>query len=173
MRDLLSRSHRVVFEAPAGRGKTTTLIQLAREHHVQGKIAFLIDLPAWVRRNVGIFEFIAGTPEFQARGLTTGDLGRLHQIGHIIFLLNGWNELAIPESATGASMIRDLERSFAGAGIAVATRAHPIAPPLPGSSRFKIQPLTRQERGDYVRARLGDSAELLNEQLRADRVWTT
>jgi hypothetical protein len=170
LHDLLLRSHRVVFEAPAGRGKTTTLIQLAREHHVQGKLAFLIDLPAWVRRNVGIFEFIAGTQEFQARGLTAGDLARLHQAGHIVFLLNGWNELAVSESATAAGMIRDLERSFAGAGIAVATRAHPIAPPLPGSSRFKIQPLTRQERGDYVRARLGDAAEPLNEQLRADRV---
>jgi hypothetical protein len=170
LHELLSRSHRVVLEAPAGRGKTTTLIQLAREQNAQGKIAFLIDLPAWVRRNVGVFEFIAGTPEFQARGLTAGDLARVHQAGHIIFLLNGWNELAVPESATAAGMIRDLERSFAGAGIAVATRAHPIAPPLQGSFRFKIQPLTRQERGDYVRARVGDTAEPLNEQLRADRV---
>jgi len=170
LRELLSRSHRVVFEAPAGRGKTTTLIQLAREEHAQGKIAFLIDLPAWVRRNVGVFEFIAGTPEFQARGLTAGDLARVHQAGHIAFLLNGWNELAVSESATAAGMIRDLERSFAGAGIAVATRAHPIAPPLPGSSRFRIQPLTRQERGDYVRTRLGDRAQPLIEQLRADRV---
>ena len=170
LHDLLSRSHRVVFEAPAGRGKTTTLVQLALEQHAQGKIAFLIDLPAWVRRNVGVFEFIAGTPEFQARGLTAGDLARVHQAGHIVFLLNGWNELAVSESATAAGMIRDLERSFAGAGIAVATRAHPIAPPLPGSSRFRIQPLTRQERGDYVRARLGDGAQPLIEQLRADRV---
>ena len=170
LHDLLSRSHRVVIEAPAGRGKTTTLIQLAREQHAQGKLAFLIDLPAWVRRNVGVFEFIAGTPEFQARGVTADDLARVHQAGHIIFLLNGWNELAVSESATAAGMIRDLERSFAGAGIAVATRAHPIAPPLPGSSRFKIQPLTRQERGDYVRARLGDGAGPLIEQIRADRV---
>jgi hypothetical protein len=160
----------VVIEAPAGRGKTTTLIQLAREHHSQGKLAFLIDLPAWVRRNVGIFEFIAGTPEFQARGLTAGDLARVHEAGHTTFLLNGWNELAVSESAVAAGMIRDLERSFASAGIAVATRAHPISPPLPGSARFKIQPLTRQERGDYVRARLGDASERLNEQLRADRV---
>jgi hypothetical protein len=167
---LLSRSHRVVIEAPAGRGKTTTLIQLARDHHAQGKLAFLIDLPAWVRRNVGVFEFIAGTPEFQARGLTAGDLARVHQTGHIIFLLNGWNELAVSEPAAAAGMIRDLERSFAGAGIAVATRAHPIAPPLSGSSRFKIPPLTRHERGDYVRARLGDGADRLNEQLRTDRV---
>ena len=170
LHELLSRSHRVVFEAPAGRGKTTTLVQLAREQHAQGKIAFLIDLPAWVRRNVGVFEFIAGTPEFQARGLTAGDLARVHQAGHIVFLLNGWNELAVSESATATGMIRDLERSFAGAGIAVATRAHPIAPPLPGSSRFRIQPLTRQERGDYVRTRLGDGAQPLIEQLRADRV---
>jgi hypothetical protein len=170
LHDLLSRSHRVVFEAPAGRGKTTTLIQLAREQHAQGKVTFLIDLPAWVRRNVGVFEFIAGTPEFQARGVTASDLARVHQAGHIIFLLNGWNELAVSESATAAGMIRDLERSFAGAGIAVATRAHPVAPPLPGSSRFRIQPLTRQERGDYVRTRLGDGAEPLIEKLRADRV---
>lgn len=170
LHELLSRSHRVVFEAPAGRGKTTTLVQLAREQHAQGKLAFLIDLPAWVRRNVGVFEFIAGTPEFQAGGMTASDLARVHQSGHTIFLLNGWNELAVSESATAASMIRDLERSFAGAGIAVATRAHPIAPPLPGSSRFRIQPLTRQERGDYVRTRLGDGAQPLIEQLRADRV---
>jgi hypothetical protein len=170
LHELLSRSHRVVFEAPAGRGKTTTLVQLAREQHAQGKIVFLIDLPAWVRRNVGVFEFIAGTPEFQARGLTAGDLARVHQAGHIVFLLNGWNELAVSESATAVGMIRDLERSFAGAGIAVATRAHPIVPPLPGSSRFRIQPLTRQERSDYVRTRLGDGAQSLIEQLRADRV---
>jgi hypothetical protein len=170
LHDLLSRSHRLVFEAPAGRGKTTTLIQLAREQYAQGKLAFLIDLPAWVRRNVGVFEFIAGTPEFQARGVTASELARVRQSRHIIFLLNGWNELAASESATAAGMIRDLERSFAGAGIAVATRAHPIALPLPGSSRFRIQPLTRQERGDYVRARLGDDAERLNEQFRADRV---
>jgi hypothetical protein len=170
LHELLSRSHRVVLEAPAGRGKTTTLIQLAREQHVQGKLAFLIDLPAWVRRNIGVFEFIAGTPEFQAGGMTASDLARVHQSGHTIFLLNGWNELAVSESAIAASMIRDLERSFAGAGIAVATRAHPIAPPLPGSLRFRIQPLTRQERGDYIRIRLGDGAQSLTEQLRADRV---
>ena len=59
--------------------------------------------------------------------MTASDLARVYQAGHFIFLLNGWNELAVSESATAAGMIRDLERSFAGAGIAVATRAHPIA----------------------------------------------
>jgi hypothetical protein len=170
LNDLLLRSHRIVIEAPAGRGKTTTLGQLARDHHSAGRIACLIDLPGWVRRNVAIFEFLSDMPEFQSRGLTASDLARVNRATQFTFLLNGWNELAASESTGAAGLIRNLERSFAGAGIAVATRAHPIAPPLPGSSRFRIQPLTRQERGDYVRARLGDDAERLNEQFRADRV---
>ncbi len=117
---------------------------MSREQYAQGQLAFLIDLPAWARWKVGIFEFIAGTPEFQARGVTASELARVRQSRHIIFLLNGWNVLAASESATTAGMIRDLDHSFASAGIAVATRAHPIAPPLPGSS---LQDSTVDETG--------------------------
>jgi hypothetical protein len=35
------------------------------------------------------------------------------------------------------------------------TRAHPVALPLPGNSHFRIQPLMRQKRGEYLRGRLG------------------
>ena len=170
LNDLLLRSHRIVIEAPAGRGKTTTLSQLARGHHDSGRIACLIDLPGWVRRNVGIFEFMADMPEFQSQGLTASDLARLNRATQLTFLLNGWNELSASESTGAAGLIRNLERSFATAGIAVATRAHPVTPPLPGSSRFRIQPLTRQEREEYVRGRLGENAGPLEELLRADTV---
>jgi hypothetical protein len=170
LNDLLLRSHRIVIEAAAGRGKTTTLGQLARDHHNAGRIACLIDLPGWVRRNVGIFEFLADMPEFQSQGLTASHLASVNRATQFTFLLNGWNELAASESTDAAGLIRNLERSFAAAGIAVATRAHPIAPPLPGSSRFRIQPLTRQERGEYLRDRLGENAGQLEEPLRADTV---
>jgi len=140
-----------VIEAPAGRGKTTTLGQLARDHHSAGTIACLIDLPGWVRRNVGIFDFLTDMPGVSIRGdWTPSDLARVNRAKQFTFLLNGWNELAASESASAAGLIRNLERSFAAAGIAVATRAHPVAPPLPGSTRFRIQPLTRQERGEYL-----------------------
>jgi hypothetical protein len=171
LNDLLLRSHRIVIEAPAGRGKTTTLSQLARDHHNTGRIACLIDLPGWVRRNVGIFHFLTDMPEFQSRELTASDLGRVNRATQFTFLLNGWNELAASESMSAAGLIRNLERSFAAAGIAVATRAHPVTPPLPGSSRFRIQPLTRQERGEYLRSRLGENAPArLEEQFRSDPV---
>ena len=166
----LAVSQRIEIEAPAGRGKTTTLVEIAREQRTAGRVACLIDLPAWIRRSVDILEFMAGMPEFRSRGLTADALVQVHQASPIIFLLNGWNELAGTESTSAAEMIRTLERSYAASGIAVATRAHPVAIPLPGSSRYRIQALTRAEREDYLRGRLGDNAASFSDQLGADKV---
>ena len=167
---LLRENRRVVIEAPAGRGKTTTLIQLARQNQETGRLAFLVDLPAWVGRKVGIFDFLAGMPEFQLRGISAQALASLYRSQQLTFLLNGWNELAPAESADAASRIRELERSFVKSGIAIATRAHPLTPRLPGSSRFKILTLTSGERDAYLTMRLGDRAHKLLGQLRASSV---
>ena len=167
---LLALSQRVEIEAPAGRGKTTTLIELAREHRAADRIGCLIDLPAWIRGNKEILEFLAGMPEFRTRGLTATDIAQVNHASPIIFLLNGWNELTASESTSAAGMVRNLERSYAASGIAVATRAHPIAVPLPESIRFRIQPLTRQERRDYLYGRLGNNAEQLANRLLTDSV---
>jgi hypothetical protein len=167
---LLRENRRLVIEAPAGRGKTTTLIQLARQHQETGRLAFLVDLPAWVGRKVGIFDFLAGMPEFQLRGISAQALASLYRSQQLTFLLNGWNELAPAESENAASRIRELERSFVKAGIAIATRAHPVTPRLPGSSRFKIRTLTSAEREAYLTVRLGDRAPKLLGQLRASSV---
>jgi hypothetical protein len=168
--DLLAHSQRVEIEAPAGRGKTTTLIELARKHRDAGRIACLIDLPAWVRGNKEILGFLAGMPEFRSCGLTATDVARVNRASPVTFLINGWNELTASESTSAAAMVRNLERSYAASGIAVATRAHPVAVPLPGSTRFRIQALTRQERREYLYGRLGDNAEQLANRLRADSV---
>jgi hypothetical protein len=166
----LALSQRIEIEAPAGRGKTTTLVEIAREHRLAGRVACLIDLPAWIRRSLDILEFMVGMPEFRSRGLTADALAQVNQASPIIFLLNGWNELAGSESTNAVEMIRNLERSYAASGIAVATRAHPVAIPLPGSARYRIQALTRSERDDYLRGRLGDKAAPFSKQLGADKV---
>ena len=43
---VLSQSRRIILEGPAGRGKSTTLIQLALRPRFAG-IPFMIELPAW------------------------------------------------------------------------------------------------------------------------------
>ena len=104
----LARSGRMVIEAPAGRGKTTTLVQLANRYNGSGGLALLVDLPGWIRSGKGLLQFISETLPFQSRGLTADVLARLHVQEPFSFLLNGWNEIGESDSLNGAQALRDL-----------------------------------------------------------------
>jgi hypothetical protein len=94
----LARSARVVIEAPAGRGKTTTLVQLAKRYSSTGGIALLVDLPGWVQSGRNLLQFVSETLPFQSRGLSADVLARLHVQEPFSFLLNGWNEIGESDS---------------------------------------------------------------------------
>jgi NACHT C-terminal Alpha/Beta 2 len=163
----LSQSRRIVLEGPAGRGKTTTLIQLARRARTAGT-PFIVELPAWTSSRSGILEYIAGMPPFQAEGLTATDLVRLQQTEPFLLLLNGWNEIAESNSAQATDALRELERDFPSAGIIVATRTHHLTPPLPGAFRLRLLRLRRVQRAAYLAARLGAKGADLRARLDAD-----
>jgi hypothetical protein len=167
---LLGTGHRIVVEGAAGLGKTTLLAQLSRAANAHGQLSFLIDLPAWIRQNVGVLDFVAGMPEFQARGITSGHLAKMEGRTHFMFLLNGWNELAPAESLSGSTRLHALERDHPAAGIAIATRAHPVKLPISGSQRFQLLPLTRRQRSEYLLARFGQSGRVLDDRLDNDMV---
>jgi hypothetical protein len=161
----LEEGRRITLEASGGGGKTTTLLELAGESGRAGKLAFLIDLPVWVRSGLGLLDFIARMPSVQSRSITAADLARLSRVEHFSFLLNGWNEIAGIHSQDAIAALAQLERSFPAAGIIVATRTHFIAPPLPGAIRARLRLLTRRQRAEYLRGVLGDRAEELRRQI--------
>jgi hypothetical protein len=161
---------RFVLEGPAGRGKTTTLIQIANAHNGAVGIPFLIDLTAWTPTKSTILQFIAGMPQFQRRSLDAATLARVNTVEHFAYLLNGWNEIGEPEFPHAESALRSLERDFPAAGIIVATRTHHIVPPLPGAKRARLLTLTRRERTAYLKARLGGRADALRSKLDGDAV---
>ena len=151
----LSQSGRIVLEGPAGRGKTTTLIQLAQRERTAG-IPFIVDLSPWTTSRRRILEYIADMPAFQAEGLTSADLARVQQTEPFLLLLNGWNEIAQSGSAQAHDALRELERDFPSAGIIVVTRTHHLTPPLsPGALRLRLLRLRRGQRAAYLEARLG------------------
>ena len=164
---LLSQSRRIVLEGPAGRGKTTTLIQLAQRTRTTGT-PFMVELPAWTSSRRGILEYIAGMPAFQAEGLTAADLARVQQTEPFLLLLNGWNEIAESNSAQASDALRELERDFPSAGIIVATRTHHLTPPLPGALRLRLLRLRRVQRAAYLAARLGAKVADLGARIDAD-----
>ena len=163
----LSQSCRIVLEGPAGRGKTTTLIQLAQRTRLAGT-PFMVDFPAWTSSRWGILEYIAGMPAFQAEGLTAADLAGVQQTEPFLFLLNGWNEIAESNSAQANDALRELERDFPSAGIIVATRTHHLTPPLPGALRLRLLYLRRVQRAAYLEARLGTKGTELRARIDAD-----
>lgn len=164
---VLSQSGRIVLEGPAGRGKTTTLIQLAQRGRTAGT-PFIVELSAWTSSRRGILEFIAGMPAFQAGRLTPADLARVQQTEPFLLLLNGWNEIAESYSAQANDAIRGLERDFPSAGIIIATRTHHLTPPLPGALRLRLLRLRRVQRAAYLAARLGTKAAELRARIDAD-----
>ena len=163
----LSQSGRIVLEGPAGRGKTTTLIQLAQRARTAGT-PFIVELPAWTTSRRNILEYIAGMPAFQAEGLTPADLARVQQTEPFLLLLNGWNEIAESSSAQANDALRELERDFPSAGIIVATRTHHLTPPLPGALRLRLLPRRRAQRVAYLTARLGAKGAELRARIDAD-----
>lgn len=167
---MLLEARRVVLEAPAGRGKTTTLIQLAERRGDRDELAFLIDLPTWITSNIDLLEFIASMPALRSRGLHAEDLAKLYGAVHCTFLLNGWNEVSDSYSENAVRALAHLERNFPQAGIIVATRTHHIRPPLPGSSRTRLLPLSRHQRAEYVGQALQGRAEELRVILDGDPV---
>jgi len=171
LRTLLLQGRRIVLEGPAGRGKTTTLIQLAQANGASQGIPVLVDLPGWARSGNDILEYVARSPAFRDRGVDARALARVPQAEPYLFLLNGWNEITELHFQAAADALRTLERDFPQAGIIVATRTHHIVPPLPGSARFRLLPLTPDQRFQYLVQSLGAGrAYELNSKLSHDRV---
>ena len=163
----LGQSGRIVLEGPAGRGKTTTLTQLARRERRAG-IPFIVDLSSWTTSQRRILDYVAGMTAFEAEGLTSRDLVRVQETEPFLFLLNGWNEIAESGSAQANDALRELERDFPNAGIIVATRMHHLAPPLPGATRLRLLPLRPVQRADYLERRLGTKGAELRARIDAD-----
>ncbi len=170
LRPMLAHGRRIILEAPAGRGKTTTLIQLATINESVGGIPIFVDLPNWVRSGKPILDYVASSPAFQARRIDAENLARVPLEEPFLFLLNGWNEIAELYSVAAIDSLRQLERSFPTSGIMVATRTHHIVPPLPGAARYRLMPLTPRQRFEYMAQALGESrAQALHVSLSSDR----
>ena len=163
----LSQSGRIVLEGPAGRGKTTTLIQLAQRPRIAGT-PLMVELPSWTTARRNILEYIAGMPAFLAEDLTPAHLARVQQTEPFLFLLNGWNEIAESSSTQANDALRELERDFPSAGIIVATRTHHLTPPLPGALRLRLLRLGHVQRTAYLEARLDAKATELSARIDAD-----
>ncbi len=167
---ILTHGCRIILEAPAGRGKSTTLVQLAKRDVGDTSIALLIDLPAWMMSGKDILEYIAGLQHFRSRNIDAQTIANIYNTKQVTFLLNGWNELSDNYSEKAHTELQQLDRTFPAAGIIVTTRTHHLIPPLLGASRMRLLPLNRMQRTEYLKGLLKDQADSLRSKLDNDPV---
>jgi hypothetical protein len=171
IQEMLLQSRRVMLEAPAGRGKTTTLTQIAEKCVASNNLAFIIDLPSWTQKGEDILEFLAGMRQFKGKSINASQLAKLYDSQHFVFLLNGWNEIAEGDMQRAQTALSLLERQYPKAGILVSTRTHRVKPPLPGTTvRAKLRLLNSKQRTGYVIARLGEQAPSVLRRLHSEPV---
>ena len=171
LQEMLVQSRRVMLEAPAGRGKTTTLTQIAERCAAVGNLPFIVDLPSWTQTGQDILEYIAGMRPFRARSIDATKLAKIYEAQHFIFLLNGWNEIAEGDSHRAQTALGTLERQYPKAGILVSTRTHRVRPPLPGTTvRARLRVLNPKQRADYAVARLGERATQILRRIHTEPV---
>ncbi len=168
IRTSLINGRRLLIEAPAGRGKTTTLVQLAKQDCSAGGLTFLVNLPAWIDSDQTILGFLEHRPEFQSRGINADLLAKLSRVLRFSFLLNGWNEVSKVNSDKANVRLSQFEQSFPKAGIIIATRIHHITPPLSEALRVRLLPLTRRQRAEYLQQSLESRADELISKLDND-----
>jgi hypothetical protein len=170
MRSALNENGRIVLEATAGGGKTTTVSQLADRHSEAGGISILVELPEWLDGKASILDFVSETPEFRALSITPEELAALAKRSRFSFFINGWNEINGDQVRAAAKRLRQLEQGFPEAGIVLTTRIfQPSA--LPNMTlRARLLPLDRFQRNDYLRRRLVDKASVLAGKLDASPI---
>lgn len=160
---LLKGAGRVILEGPAGRGKTTTLLQLAQSDDPES-LHLYIDLPALIDSGQSTLTFLAETPEFQSLGVTAQQLAELSGSAQVVFYLNGWNEIGEDAFLRAATLIRQLQVSFPLAGMILATRSINVAPALSDGVRVSLLPLNNRERRECIeRSGVARSDELIAE----------
>jgi hypothetical protein len=157
----LSDRRRLFIEAPAGRGKTTTLIQLAKELAATNRLALLVDLPEWVTSGRTFLEHIGTAPMFRSAGLDLEKIARVLDIEPCVILLNGWNELSGNATEAAEYALRAVDRDYPMLGVAVATRPHAFRPPFADAVRIELLPLTRSQRAEYLRGAMGERGDEL------------
>lgn len=167
--DEVSDGKRLVLEAPAGRGKTTTLIQLAKRIDDANGLAFLIDLPEWAASGRTLLDYVAEMQRFRMNGITAQSLARVLYVERVSFLFNGWNELSERSAETAENSLQAVDREFPLSGVLIATRAQSTRPPFTGAFRIRLLPLTRAERSAYLAATLGQGAQELSSNLESNK----
>ena len=155
----LANGYKIILEAEPGAGKSTTLYQISKallDKHEEVFPIFL-SLPHWLKSK-SFLEYISQQDAFSEQRLTTENIRSLARHGHLVFFIDGWNELSGENLKEARININNLQKEYPSVGILIATRTASLSPKLNMSFNIVLNRLDSQKRNDIIYNALGDDA---------------
>ncbi|MFT5602042.1 MAG: hypothetical protein ACI9N1_002292 [Flavobacteriales bacterium] len=155
--EFLENGHNIIIEAEPGAGKSTTLYQIAKAMLKKDETVFpiLLSLPDW-SDNKGFLEFVAQTDAFSEQNLSLGNIRSLARHGHLVFFIDGWNELSGEKLKKARININTFQKEYPNSGILIATRAISLPPKLTMGFNVTLNRLDGYKRDEIIRNTVGD-----------------
>lgn len=152
----------------AGAGKSAAMVRLAGRllSLANAPLPLLVKLSDVTRRGSRLLEDVADTVPFKARGLTTAKLAALTSEGHLLFLLDGWNEVETQRRSAAEALVASVLREAPATILVASGREGDPPPPHLFSATLGVPAVTVDFRANYL-ADVGASASLVS-QLESD-----
>jgi len=170
---LFKDCHQIHLRGVPGAGKSHTMIQLAESLLCASGdlLPLLISLPEWASHDESLLSFLAESPDLLFQRLSKMDLARLVNSSHLIFLMNGWNEVSEKQISEMELHLGKMLREINTCSFMISTRERSIAPPrLPGSLLAELQPLSRPQRRQFVSLNCRDHENKLINRLEQEPI---
>ena len=153
----LANGYKIILEAEPGAGKSTTLYQISKDLLDKNEAIFpvFLSLPHWLKSK-SFLEYISQQDAFSEQRLTIENIRSLARHGHLIFFIDGWNELSGANLEEARINIKNLHIEYPNVGILIATRSTSLSPKLNMSLNIALNRLDGQKRNDIIRNALSD-----------------
>ena len=166
--EYLANGHKIILEADPGAGKTTTLFQISKALLDKNEEIFpvFISLSNWLK-SMSFFEYITQQDAFSEQQLDTDGIRTLARYGHLVLVIDGWNELLGDDLKVARTNIKNFQIDYPNVGILIATRFTSLPPTLNMRLNIVLNRLDNQKRRDIIYNVLGGDTDTFVAEIRS------
>jgi hypothetical protein len=152
--------------APPGTGKTTTLLQLTEALLGNAScVAVFVPLSEWSTRSDTFFQSFVRRAAFREAKERQFEL--LAQLGRLVLILDGWNELDESSKRRVSNDVKSLRRDFPDIRLVISSRHKDFDIPIDGPV-VEVDVLTEEQQLEIAKVLRGSEGESL-----MDHAWRT
>jgi predicted NACHT family NTPase len=133
----------IILYGLGGIGKTTLALTMCESCLGREKrIPLYVDVAAWASKDIALFEYIEVLPAAKSNGITSAMLTKLAEIGKLVIILNGWNEVSAKSKRDCGRVLTELKVAAEALNIVVVSRSDKDIPTFNYSKKIEVRGLS-------------------------------